>query len=80
MVRLAVIALIATVVLLFVWWFLKPSSQEEGVAGSTEMVQDPNCEVYVPKPEAVYKIISGQDHYCCSDKCADEYLNKQKTR
>ncbi len=79
MIRLAIIALIATVVLLFLWWFLKPSANEDGVAGSTEMVQDPNCEVYVPKPEAVYKIIADQDHYFCSDKCADEYLNKHRS-
>ncbi len=79
MVRLAVIALIATGVLLFIWWFLKPSSKEEGIAGSTEMVQDPNCEVYVPKPEAVFKQVAGRDHYFCSEKCADEFQNKQSS-
>ena len=79
MVRLAVIALIATVVLLFLWWFLKPSSNGEEVAGSTEMVQDPNCEVFVPKPEAIHKQVAGQDHYFCSEKCADEYQNKQQS-
>ena len=39
-----------------------------------DMVRDPNCGTYVPRGDAVKK----GDNYFCSDKCRDEYKNKEK--
>ena len=40
------------------------------------MVKDPNCETYVPESEALRKVVAGQEHYFCSEKCAEEYSRK----
>ncbi len=74
--RLAIIALIITLVLLLLRWFLKPSDQEGSSQNSTEMVRDPNCGIYIPKPEAVKKNVSGEELFFCSVKCANEYNNR----
>jgi uncharacterized protein len=41
-----------------------------------EMVQDPQCKTYVPKREAVKRIIEGETHFFCSDTCADKFQKK----
>ncbi len=38
-----------------------------------EMVQDPVCKTYVPRREAVRKVIRGQEHFFCSPECAKKY-------
>jgi YHS domain-containing protein len=45
--------------------------QDRGVID--EMVQDPHCKTYVPKREAVKRIIAGEAHFFCSDTCADKF-------
>ena len=73
MTRLAVIALLlAIIVLLFRSFF------RTGTPGSpaTEMVQDPNCQTFVPKPEAIRQTIEGREWYFCSRRCAEEYQLK----
>ena len=41
-----------------------------------EMVKDPNCKTYIPKSEAVVRILSGETHYFCGEKCAREFEEK----
>ena len=43
-----------------------------------EMVQDPYCKTYVPKREAVKKIIEGESYSFCSDECANKFLSRKK--
>ena len=38
-----------------------------------EMVQDPVCKTYVPRREAVKKVINGQAVFFCSHECASRY-------
>lgn len=38
-----------------------------------EMVQDPYCKTYVPKREAVRKIIGGETYSFCSEECARKF-------
>ena len=38
-----------------------------------EMVQDPYCETYIPKREAVKKVIEGQTYSFCSEECANKF-------
>lgn len=40
------------------------------------MVKDPNCGTYVPEAEALQKMVAGKEHYFCSEKCAEEYSQK----
>jgi uncharacterized protein len=43
-----------------------------------DMVQDPNCGTYVPRGEAVRRRIRGEDHFFCSETCADQYEEKER--
>jgi len=38
-----------------------------------EMIQDPVCETYVPRREAVRKVVQGQAYFFCSDECAEKF-------
>jgi YHS domain-containing protein len=39
-----------------------------------ELVQDPNCQTYIPKGSAVKKRIGGKDYYFCNPECLRKYL------
>jgi uncharacterized protein len=43
-----------------------------------EMVQDPYCKTYIPKREAVKKIIGGQTYSFCSEECAAKFQSEKK--
>ena len=38
-----------------------------------EMVQDPQCGTYVPRRDAVQKLIEGRPYMFCSEECAKQY-------
>ncbi len=39
----------------------------------TDLVQDPLCQLYVPKTDAVKRSIRGRTYYFCSRECADKF-------
>ncbi len=41
------------------------------------MVQDPVCEVYIPKKEGIRLHVDGRDHYFCSNACKDKFLENR---
>lgn len=43
-----------------------------------EMVQDPQCKVYIPKGESFPKVINGERLYFCSKECMEEYIKARK--
>jgi uncharacterized protein len=44
-----------------------------------EMVQDPHCKTYVPKREAVKKIIAGETYWFCSEDCAAKFQSEKRS-
>ncbi len=75
--RLAILILILIAADSLVRWYLQaPRDQAELSSTETEMVQDPNCETYIPVTEAVTATIAGREHHFCSEQCAEEYRNK----
>lgn len=77
MVRLIIIlALVAGFIMLYRSLF-GPSPRLEGSSEAAEMVQDPNCGVYIPQNQAIARSVQGKGHYFCSEKCADEYATKK---
>ena len=38
-----------------------------------EMVQDPVCETYIPKRQAVKVSRKGRDYFFCSEECAEKF-------
>ena len=76
MARLIIIlALVAGFIMLYRSLF-GSSPRLEDPSEAADMVQDPNCGIYVPKDQAVVSSIQGHKYYFCSKKCAEEYLPK----
>ena len=43
-----------------------------------EMVQDPQCKMYIPRREAIEKAVDGRTYHFCSDACATKFLQQGK--
>ena len=69
---------IAVIIVILVARLILPSSAKE--PNATEMVQDPNNGVYIPKTEAIKKTINGKEYYFSSEKSAEDYINKNQTK
>ena len=79
MARLIIIlALVAGFIMLYRSLFGGASPSRDDPTETADMVQDPNCGIYVPKRQSVTKSIQGKEHFFCSKKCADEYSPKKK--
>ncbi len=77
MARLIIIlALVAGFIMLYKSLF-GANPRLEDSADASEMVQDPNCGIYVPKNQAIARSVQGKEHFFCSEKCADEYPSKK---
>lgn len=75
MARLALFG-IAVIFVILVARLIFPSSSKE--PGPTEMVQDPNNGVYIPKSEAIKKMINDKEYYFSSEQSAEEYIRKNQ--
>lgn len=71
-----ILALVAGFIMLYRSLF-GSNSRLEDTSDAADMTQDPNCGVYVPKKQAVTKLVRGKEHYFCSQKCAEEYPSKK---
>ena len=40
---------------------------------SEDLVEDPQCHIYIPLSQAYKLILDGRDIYFCSEKCAEQY-------
>ncbi len=77
MARLVIIlALVAGFIMLYRSLF-GANPRLEDSSEASEMIQDPNCGVYVPKNQAIARSVLGEEHFFCSEKCADEYPSKK---
>ena len=77
MARLVLFGIAVTIVILVARLiFPSPNSKEPN---PTEMVQDPNNGVYIPKKEAIKKTINGKEYYFSSEQSAKDYINKNQT-
>ncbi len=38
-----------------------------------EMVQDPSCQTYIPRREAIRKVVQGREYFFCSKECARKF-------
>ena len=76
MVRLILFGILAYVIYRIVKWMLSPDTKIH--SGRTqrvvdEMVQDPFCKTYIPRRDAVRRVIQGQEYSFCSDDCAKKF-------
>ena len=78
MARLALLG-IAVIFVILVARLIFPSSNSKE-PNPTEMVQDPNNGVYIPKSEAIKKMVNGKEYYFSSEKSAEEYIRKNQPK
>ena len=81
--RLVIIVFLAYFVYrLFKGLFVKSNSNNysrqraDGVID--EMVQDPYCKTYIPRREAIKKVLGGNEILFCSKECADKFESENK--
>jgi YHS domain-containing protein len=55
-------------------------SRSENGGVIDEMVQDPQCKMYIPRREAIEKIIDGKTYHFCSEDCATKFLEERKAQ
>jgi uncharacterized protein len=48
----------------------------EKTARGEDMVLDPQCGTYIPRGNAVEKVVKGKRHFFCSRECRDAFLAK----
>jgi YHS domain-containing protein len=81
LILIIIATILGVVVVNWFFQFLKAAqarARGTGVAPRTgePMVQDPQCQSYLPKSEAVRAEINGQEHYFCGRSCADRYRDR----
>ncbi|MBW2091539.1 MAG: YHS domain-containing protein [Deltaproteobacteria bacterium] len=55
-----------------------PSDEAENNKDASDLVQDPQCGVYLPQAEAIRYNVNGKTLYFCSQKCKREFIETQK--
>ena len=78
MVRLVTFVLLIGLFYLLARSYFLPVRDEGSDPESMEMVQDPNCKIYLLRSDAVERIVSQKNHCFCSVKCADAYEKASK--
>jgi YHS domain-containing protein len=60
--------------------FLQKKREVRGSGGEIvdELVQDPECKLYIPSKSSVKRVIHGRRHSFCSEECAKRYQEKQE--
>lgn len=56
------------------------ASREEGTVIDDEMVKDPVCETYLPRSIAIKQQYGSVTHYFCSEKCAQDFAQRARTK
>ena len=77
MARLALLGIAVIFVILLARLIFPKSSPKE--PNPTEMAQDPNNGVYIPKSDAIKKMVNGKEYYFSNEKSAEEYIKKNQT-
>lgn len=55
------------------------SSPADKSAAGEEMVQDPHCKTFIPRPDAVRATFDDTTYYFCSKDCLQSFRNTQKS-
>ena len=81
MLRLFIIAILLYILYRLIKGFFKQSGgiskgRTDGVID--EMIQDPCCKIYIPRRQAVRKVLGGNEILFCSKECADRFEVENK--
>jgi len=56
----------------------RPKTTVEAARPVSQLVQDPNCGVYLDVQEAVRRIVGNGQVFFCSETCADAWMVKKR--
>ena len=73
MTRLILLGIVVVIFIIVVRFLFPSRSSKSEEAETTEMVQDPNCDTYIPRTQAIRRTVCQREHYFCSEKCAEEF-------
>ena len=86
MVRLIIIALLFYLFYQAIKKLLPPEQEGKKIPRkppsdktATPMFKDPQCQTYVPEPDAIKAHIGGETHYFCSQKCLEEFKKSRES-
>ncbi|HDZ91587.1 MAG: YHS domain-containing protein [Deltaproteobacteria bacterium] len=54
--------------------------QTRGEGPVDEMVQDPACKTYIPRRDALRRVMGGKEFFFCSRECADRFEREMRAR
>jgi len=54
----------------------RPSPRPPGRPEAEELVQDPVCQTFIPRREALKAVKDGQDYFFCSEGCLKRFLRR----
>ncbi len=83
--RLFLIVLLALIIYFSIKSFFKPAKKpapkpkyKKEAEPETEMVQDPECGIYLDPSQALSVRRYGKTYYFCSEECREKFLSKLK--
>jgi len=53
---------------------LSPRKRVNRESEPEELVQDPYCQIYIPKRSALRKRLSGRNYYFCKQECLEKFI------
>ncbi|MFH1351466.1 MAG: YHS domain-containing protein [Pseudomonadota bacterium] len=81
MLRILIFAFLSYIAYRVIKRIFGPSKEiDRGPSGGVidEMVQDPFCKTYIPRREAVKKMLDGKQLFFCSDECASKFESEKR--
>jgi YHS domain-containing protein len=83
LVRVAIFAFVGLLAFLYLRRLLAKLTRREAVppgwkSGVSQLVQDPNCGVYIDRANAVFRKVPGGFLFFCSTRCADQHLSAKR--
>ena len=80
--RIIIYVILAYILYRIVKGVFSPSRKIDGGKSNgviDEMIQDPSCKTYIPRRDAIKKIVAGQEYFFCSEKCAYQFESEKKS-
>ncbi len=74
----ALILVLYHVVALLIRDMLSRRKRMRGMPDAEELIQDPHCQIYIPKRTAIKGRAAGKDYYFCSRKCLEGFRKKNR--
>lgn len=83
MLRLIILAAVFYLLYRILKGMLAPKKREvKGSGGEIidELVQDPQCKLYIPSKDSVRRVVQGRNYSFCSEECAKQFQEEHERK